>query len=416
LSTTLTSGGISQAITCVASTGVSCPVNLGTLINFPEIAVGGSLKLSIPVAFAAGINGNQTSTFATSLAGDVISANNRVDRTDLVYSNNVSISLVNLSATESNTKLGVVTSVGTLGYSVLVANSGPGIASDIVVKNTLGAGFVPITAKSCAASGGASCPVLNTNDVSIPNLPVGGSLEFIYHAQTAISTRGQVNVGLTASALGDSALSNNSATAQVTLDTRNDEYLAFGLDGMTYSLKVNFNSGVFTFGNAAPTIGNLNETIPSNFIRPPLVDATYPFAITTYEGIRYKDDVIVGSFTYAGARKSFIAARSFVSTPADLVGDLNIVGIQRSNVSGPTSLITSGRWQSGGTAFQLCLDNVITLLSSCPLASQRNYSVTFNGADINLYDAVRNETNVVRVAKIKYCRRWARCTISYWNR
>jgi hypothetical protein len=106
------------------------------------------------------------------------------------------------------------------------------------------------------------------------------------------------------------------------------------------------------------------------------------------ERLRYKDDVIVGSLDVAGLRNSFVAARKFVTRPSELTDSIKILGITIGSVTNST--IFTGRWLNARTTLQICVDNIISTAANCPNAatSIRNYSLTFDGAEISAFDSV----------------------------
>jgi Domain of unknown function DUF11 len=309
-------------------------------------------------------------------------------------SSDVSVSATALSGAANATKFGAVTSAGTLGYTVTVSNAGPDKAASTTLEGDVSATHT-LEAKACTASGGAVCPstISGTNQV-LADLPVGGKLEFVYHAAAPITTTGNVQANFKVLGTGDPIATNNAGVVQTTLDARNARYTAFGFDGVMSSLDVNFNSGLYGFGTTALTYGFLDTKADGTIV------TSLAAGSSATEGLRYKDDVIVGSLNIAGARKSFVAARKFVTNPTELSGNMNILGISIGSVV--DSSIFTGRWLNSGTTLQLCVDNIITTTANCPNAatSVRNYALTFNGADITAFDSVNNDTSLIRVAKM----------------
>ncbi|MBC7994657.1 MAG: hypothetical protein H7Z15_15615 [Rhizobacter sp.] len=92
---------------------------------------------------------------------------------------------------------------------VIVSNAGPATARNVAVAANLGAALTR-TAVTCAASGGATCPA-SPASMSVPSLPVNGSLRYVVSAAIASGTRGAVASSITVSADNDSATTNNSA-------------------------------------------------------------------------------------------------------------------------------------------------------------------------------------------------------------
>jgi hypothetical protein len=309
-------------------------------------------------------------------------------------SSDVSVAATSLSGAANATKFGAVTSAGTLGYTVTVSNVGPDKAASTTLESDVSASHA-LEAKTCTASGGAVCPstVAGTTQV-LTDLPVGGKLEFVYHAIAPIAATGTVQANFKVVGTGDPVATNNTGSVQTTLDARNARYTAFGFDGVTSNLDVNFNSGLYGFGATALTYGFLDAKADGTIV------SSLAAGASATEGLRYKDDVIVGSLDVAGIRKSFVAARKFVTSPTELTGNINILGISIGSVIDST--IFTGRWLNSGTTLQICVDNIITTTVNCPnpATSVRNYALTFSGADITAFDSVNNDTNVIRVAKM----------------
>jgi hypothetical protein len=317
----------------------------------------------------------------------------------------LSVVVTSLSGVSNAAKIGPVSSAGTLGYLVTVSNAGPdkaaasSLESDITSTHSL-------AAKSCVASGGAVCPtVVQGAAQALVDIPSGGKLEFVYHGIAPISASGAVQANFKVTGSGDPVASNNAGSSQTTLDSRNARYTAFGFDGVTNNLDVNFNSGLYGFGGSSLTYGFLDAKTDGTIV------SSIAAGAAATEGLRYKDDVIVGSLDVAGVRNSFVAARKFVTSPSELTGNINILGISIGSVVDST--IVTGRWLNSGTTLQLCADNLITTTVNCPNAatSVRNYALTFNGADITAVDSVNNDTTVIRVAKMGTAQIYLRASV-----
>jgi len=97
--------------------------------------------------------------------------------------------------------------------SLNVSNTGSNPSTNVVVTTTLGTGLT-VSAASCTASGGAVCPTIeNGASISIPIVPVNGSLVFDLTVTAATGASGDVQASVTVSSSNDAAASNNSATA-----------------------------------------------------------------------------------------------------------------------------------------------------------------------------------------------------------
>jgi hypothetical protein len=320
-------------------------------------------------------------------------------------SSDLSVAVTALSGVSNAAKMGTVSSAGTLGYLVTVSNAGPDKAASSSLESDITSTH-SLAAKSCVASGGAVCPTVVPGAAqALVDIPSGGKLEFVYHGVAPIAATGSVQANFKVTSSGDPVASNNAGTSQITLDSRNARYTAFGFDGVTNNLDVNFNSGLYGFGGSSLTYGFLDAKTDGTIVNSIAAGAT------ATEGLRYKDDVIVGSLDVAGVRNSFVAARKFVTSPSELTGNINILGISIGSVV--DSSIFTGRWLNSGTTLQLCVDNLITTTANCPNpgTSVRNLALTFNGADITAFDAVNNDTSVIRVAKMGTAQIYLRASV-----
>jgi hypothetical protein len=166
-----------------------------------------------------------------------------------------------------------------------------------------------------------------------------------------------------------------------------------------YSLEVNFDSRVYGYGASSTTLsyGILGANSTGTFLPLGVTVVTAVSAAT--QGLRYKDDVIVGTLTVANVQKSFIAARKFVTNASELTGDLNIAGLNIGTITDST--IFNGSWVNNGTTLRICTGNAVASVANCPVGNTiLNYALTFSGADITAFDSVNNDTSVIRVAKM----------------
>ncbi len=122
----------------------------------------------------------------------------------------------------SITKTGpaTVSNGGAVSYSLLVTNNGPAAANGATVSDPAVANYTA-TGITCIASGGAVCPssatiaALQAGTLTIPTLPVNGSLVFTVTG-TAASTGGSISNTATVSppsGTSDPTTTNNSSTA-----------------------------------------------------------------------------------------------------------------------------------------------------------------------------------------------------------
>jgi len=77
----------------------------------------------------------------------------------------------------------------TLVYTALLGNSGSGAATNVGIDFGLSAGLDAVNATwSCSAAGGASCPASSSASMTVPSLPIGGTLTWTLHVTVLTTT------------------------------------------------------------------------------------------------------------------------------------------------------------------------------------------------------------------------------------
>ena len=202
LSVTLGTGLVKAGIQCF-STGAACPTD-PLAQQVPTLPPGGSLLFRISVIPQAGASGTIASTATVSATNDAVKSNNSAQLNLTVYSADVSVI--------GSTNAAEVFGGSNIAYSLLVANAGPDAARNVGLENFLTSGQ-SMTAMTCDASGGATCPATLGSTMTIPSLPSGGSLMFSVTAQLSMQATVSVNDTLRITSLGDANVANNTATA-----------------------------------------------------------------------------------------------------------------------------------------------------------------------------------------------------------
>src|SRR5205085_7740335 len=95
--------------------------------------------------------------------------------------------------------------------AVTVANAGPDAASDVAIVLTPGLQLT-LGAVSCVSSGGAACPATLGAATTLASLPSGGQVVLTMPAVVVAGTNGPIQLTAAATAAGDAASANNSAT------------------------------------------------------------------------------------------------------------------------------------------------------------------------------------------------------------
>lgn len=170
-------------------------------------------------------------------------------------------------------------------------------------------------------------------------------------------------------------------------DPRNGSYQAYAANGRVYEFTVNFDSGTYRMqGNGLDTQGVFTG------------GASGTYAITGNARFRTATDLVVGGFNFGNGVTSFVAARQFVTSAAELTHTFNGMGINLSGTTPNASRIFSSRFVSG-TTLQTCTDNYIYTIATCPSASVYTYTLTFNGSEITGVDTAHSDTLRFRVAR-----------------
>lgn len=374
------------ALTCTASGGAICPSALSTNLTIPTLPQGGTLTIGVPATVTAGTNGAVSLQATATAAGDPSAANNATTASATAYSANVSV---------SNTTSAFVGSGGTAYFQATVANGGPAASQGVVVATSVSSGY-SLGTMTCTASGGAVCPAAVGASTTVPTLPVGGSLVLTIPVAVPAGSSGPLTTTVTASSAGDPVGSNNTAAATTTAvaaDTRNGNYYVYATNGVLYSLVIDFNAQTYVMSG---TGGLGTSTWTGRFT----ADASGGgFTIAGNARFRAQPDLIVGGFDFGGGVKSFVAARSFVTTSAELTGDFVYLGINLPNSGNASSRIFPG--QLNGLEWRVCLDNIIYAMPNCPAASVWTYVLTPTGVDGEwlAVDSVHSDTVRFRLAK-----------------
>lgn len=198
---TLGTGLTRAGVQCFAS-GATCPSDPNTM-QVTGLPAGGSLRFRMSVIVESGVSGTITSTATVSATNDQVTSNNSAHIDLTVYSADVSV-IGSISESE-------LFSGSSVTYSLTVTNSGPDAARDVKLENALSSGQ-DMTALTCDASGGATCPATGAM-MTIPALPSGGSLTFSVTALLSMQAVVSVSDTLRVTSLGDGNVANNIATA-----------------------------------------------------------------------------------------------------------------------------------------------------------------------------------------------------------
>jgi uncharacterized repeat protein (TIGR01451 family) len=206
LTVTLGAGLTRAGVECSASGGAACPSDPNAL-RVATLPAGGSVRFRMSVIPSAGASGAILSTATVTATNDQVASNNSAQVSITAYSADVSI----MGSTDASDLF----SGSSVPYALTVSNAGPDAARDVVLENTLSSGQT-MTAMTCIASGGATCPAAPAERMTISSLPSGGSLTLSVTAQLAMDVVVSVSDTLHATVLGDGNIANNTATVSAT--------------------------------------------------------------------------------------------------------------------------------------------------------------------------------------------------------
>lgn len=293
----------STAIGCTATGAAVCPATPGATMTVPSLPADGTLSFSFPVVVSAGTNGTVSSSFTATAAGDTRAADN---------STTVSTTASSVDVGVSQTGATQVAAGSSAVFTAIVSNPGPSAAAGLTITHTLGgAGAAGATASIvCTASGGATCPTTGPS-MSVPSLPAGRTLTFTITVPVAAGARGAVSSTVAVTAPGDPSAGNNEqTTTTLAVDGRNGSYRAFGADGSTADLVLDFDASTYVMGSGGTqtfTAGAGNE-----------------FVLGTATRFRMATDLVIGSHNFGNGLVPFVAGRSFGTTVADAQGGYNL--------------------------------------------------------------------------------------------
>jgi uncharacterized repeat protein (TIGR01451 family) len=365
LGTGLVSGG---AITCSAA-GALCPAAPAATMLIPSIPANASLTFSVPVTVVAGTNGVVSSTLAATAAGDTRLQDSSATASAQVSSPDLAASLS--GATQ-------ITAGNTAVFTAVVSNPTSTAATNLslVSSTTATDALVNLSALSivCTPSSGATCPTTGPTMV-VPSLPAGRSLTFTITVPLPLAARGTVTSGFAMTAAGDPNPANNTPPSVTTsvIDPRNGSYKAFGGDGRSYDLTIDFDAGSYTLASGAQT---MTRTFTADAADP----TGKGYTVGGSARLRVASDLIIGGHDFGAGVLPFVAARSFGSALTEVVGQYNLV-LRVVPATGQAVTYAAVAVVSGNQMFVCQTDNgsLRPPGSTCPVGKQRNYVLSVSG-------------------------------------
>ena len=178
-----------------------CPSLNSQAFTVDSLPPGGSLVFDFEVSVFPALSGAQSSTFTANASNNAVAGNVTAVGTINVYSADVGVST---TASAPSVAAG-----GSLSYTLTVVNNGPDAARNVVINAWPDLGQL-VGQVTCAASGGAVCPGTLASLMTIPVLPVGGSLQFVVTSTVPALTSGPISNRARVSAAGDPNAFNDS--------------------------------------------------------------------------------------------------------------------------------------------------------------------------------------------------------------
>lgn len=234
-----------KAIACAASGGGLCPESPSVSMEVPVLPVGGVLTFTVSATVNPVVNG-------TVVASIEVSADNDDDRSD----NRTTIQASVVTARSGISVVGVGPPTVAIGgtetaFTMTVANAGPDPATAVSIANQVGSGLT-LTAISCTAVNGASCPATVGPVMQVPSLAAGASLVFVVQARVASGANGTVINTMQVSAAEDADRTDNSATVSATAFTPRVGVYVSGVGPSSTAIGGTETSFVMTVGNLGP--------------------------------------------------------------------------------------------------------------------------------------------------------------------
>lgn len=270
-------GGLTDgSIVCAAAGGATCPTPADFVMRVPSLPVGGELRFTVRATVSALSSGTASNTMSATLADDV-------DR----LSNSAIVTLP-VVATSANLVVSGVGPAGTVAggtsadFVMTVRNDGPDAAQNVRILESV-EGNLSLTAITCTATGGATCPTAGL-DMRLDSLPAGASLAFTVTAAVP-QISGTIANTMAVSADNDRNTDDNRTTATGSAYTAQSGVYVTGSGPAATVAAGSSTSFTMTVGNAGPDaatdvriINALGAGLSLSSITCSATDATCPAA------------------------------------------------------------------------------------------------------------------------------------------
>lgn len=370
------------AITCVAGGGAVCPASLGMNMVAPSIPSSDTLTFTVTGTVTAGTVGAVSNTMTATGAGDSRPNDNTATATATAVSADLGVSQ---TAANGGAPVGAG---GTAVFTAVVANPGPGAATNMTITETLTAGYIATV--TCNSAGGAICPTPLGPVITVPSLPAASRLTFTYTVPVASTQRGNIVNQVQVSAIADTNTANNSASVTVVaVDPRNGAYKAFAADGREYDMAVDFDARAYTMA------GN-GQSVQRSFT----ADTNGDFTVSSTSRFRVAPDLLVGGHDFGGGVLPYVAGRNLGTSINELGGAYNLA---TRNVPASGAAVTrAGTARVSGNVLQVCLSDAALppLPQNCGVADLKNYALAVIGDVYTGTEVITGEKFTFRLAHV----------------
>lgn len=287
----------------------------------------------------------------------------------------------------------------TVTFQITVTNEGPAEATGVTLTHHLD-GAPAVGSIACVATGGAVCPPVLGDAMTLDTLPAGGGLVFIVEVPGEADLIGPITSTMIASAAADDNHTNNTGEATtIALDLRSGDYEVYASNGRPYTLTLDFNTMSYAMVgsqvNAAGTITRDTDGVG------------YVFGTAGTARFRMGQDLIVGGFDfdlsdsthpYDHGVRPFVAARRFSTDLAALAGTrYNLLGLNLRRNDKMESVVLPSRFGNG--VLQSCRAPVPVRVDQCPDQYLWTYALSVVGSDITGVDNVHDDLIHFRLAQ-----------------
>jgi uncharacterized repeat protein (TIGR01451 family) len=237
-------------------------------------------------------------------------------------------------------------------FTVLVVNTGRNEATNLVITETLTAGYTSTV--TCSPSFGAICPGVLGPSMTLPSLASGKALTLTYQVAVPATSRGDIVHQVAVASDRDDDLSDNSSSiTAVAIDGRNGAYKAYAADGKVYDLTIDFDALSYTMtGGAAP-------------VTKTFVAGAGEYIVGGTQRLRSATDLVIGNHDFGGGvLLPYIAARKFGTTLVDGVFNL----ATRNVAADGTATTHPGTARISGNVLSVCqTDSSVSPTQACPV-------------------------------------------------